>query len=92
MSLEHIPTGIDERGQAWVQVDDAELFDYVEDVLVEQHDLQHLWCHSSNDSGRSSFTMTFHGDLMPRIQAALASLDPEEIRRIYLLNNPESSA
>lgn len=89
-TLPHIQSGSDSTGRAWVQVDDTELCDYVEDVLLEQFGLEPLQIHVSEvANGPSRYTMTFPGQSMPRILDALSTLDPERVHEIFLLNNPD---
>lgn len=89
--LPHVSIGDNDAGQVLVTVEDTELFDFVEDVLTEDHHLEYL--HVVETSGSPpSYIMTFPGDLRPRIEAALAALDPARLREIYLINNPERGA
>lgn len=81
---------MDEEGRAWVEVDDTELFDFVEDLLIEDHDLDYLWVGTREEPGcPTCYTMTFEGDLLSKIQAALATIDATQAHEIYVLNNPE---
>ena len=89
MNLPHISTGIDENGRMWVQVEDTELFDCVEDLL-EEHDIDYLWVLPQKDPVR--YTMTFEDGSESKVRAALSLLDPEEVHRIYLINNSEGSS
>jgi hypothetical protein len=80
---------MNEFGQAWVTVDDTELFDFVEDYLIESHGLEYVDVVVKDEPAKpSSYTMRFAGDLMSRIEAALAQLNPKEIHEIFLINNP----
>ena len=56
--------------------------------LIENHDLDYLWVEAQREPGRPTWhTMAFGGDLMPRLQEALASLDPKHLHDLFLLNN-----
>ena len=90
MTKPYIRSGMDEEGRAWVEVEDTELYDFVEDFLTEDHDLEHLWVGTHDEPGRATcYTMVFEGDLLPRIRTALALIDAERIHEIYLINNPD---
>ncbi|MBU1220431.1 hypothetical protein KKF34_06195 [Myxococcota bacterium] len=90
--LPHIETGTDNDGHALVRVEDTELFDFVEDFLNEQHDLEYLWV-LPEENGRSptSYTLAYPIELLPKVEAALSLLDPREVHEIYLINNPDLS-
>src|SRR4051794_21630506 len=87
LGLPHIRCG-EEGGRVIVQIDDDELFDFVDDYLTEHSDLE---CETVrfSDSVETTNTMLFRvGTLRHKVEAALRKLDPLEVERIYRINNP----
>ena len=90
MTNPYIRSGMDDEGRAWIEVEDTELFDFVEDFLIEDHGLEYLGVRTHDEPGRATcHTMVFDGDLLPKLRTALALIDPQRIHEIYLINNPD---
>jgi len=71
-----------------LQVDDTELFDFVEDFLTEQCDLDYQVV-----IGRKPHAIIFpRGISIDTVNSALSQLDPNEIERIFRINNPSPGA
>ena len=88
INLPHVRTRIDSDGHVLVTVDDYEVFDFVDDHLTENHELDYLWVEES--SGKPArYPMTCEGELAERIEIALSGLDAAQLEAIYLINNPE---
>ncbi|CAN0566026.1 unnamed protein product, partial [Laminaria digitata] len=83
-----VTTGIDASGRIWVRVMDAEVFDLIEDELVERHGLEYLYLERRPQSeGPGFYTMTFPGAMRQQVESAIAALNPSELRRIFRINN-----
>lgn len=86
--LPHISIGLDEFGAVAVSVEDYELFDFIDDYVTEQCDLD--WqdkTHKENEEGEVH-TMYFNKKHnLIEIEQALLKLDPLEIEEIYSINN-----
>jgi hypothetical protein len=70
-----------------VTVDDAELFDFIDDYLLE-HGAAYEYLRNETKDEHQSYVMHFPVDVNPEtIELLLASLPAEEIERIWALNN-----
>jgi hypothetical protein len=87
MRLPHIEVSRDDAGRVLVTVEDTELFDFIEDHLTEDGELEYLWIRQTDEAGRCH-EMTFPADVAAKVEAALAKLKPSEIEKIFALNNP----
>ena len=75
-----------EDGRTIVQVDDEELFDFVDDFLTEECGLDYDFVSTSTDGTR---TIHFPDETSrDAVTAALERLDPREVERIFRINNP----
>ena len=89
MKIPHIQINKTDEGLLTVTVKDYELFDYVEDHLIENHDLEYDYSLESEKNGVSAYTMYFpKGTPENKIKKALNELSHAEIERIFKLNNP----
>ncbi|MFQ5801993.1 MAG: hypothetical protein ACE5JQ_03735 [Candidatus Methylomirabilales bacterium] len=86
MDSEHIKVeNLD--GRTVVTIDDWELFDYVDDFLTE-HGIEYDYFTEADHEGRRNFTMHFSPNMpTERVSAILARISPEEVQRIWNLNN-----
>jgi len=86
--LPHIEIGHDEYGAVAVSVEDYELFDFIDDYVTEQCNLD--WedkTKKENEQGEVH-TMYFHKKhSILEVEEALLKLSPKEIEEIYALNN-----
>ena len=73
-------------GKTVVSVDDRELFDFLEDHLVD-HDLEYEFVNPRGDVLEMHFSADQPAE---RIIRVLQSIDADEIRRVWSLNNAES--
>lgn len=90
LGLPHIRLG-EEDGRVVVQVEDDELFDFVDDYLTETCDLAFESVRLS-DSVEPTNTMLFPiGTVRDTVEVALRKLDPLEVERIFRINNPVGS-
>lgn len=89
MDLPHISINRDSDGRVTVEVEDTELYDFVEDHLIEVCNLEFVGATSSNRGSLCVYTMFFPKDIaIETLQDALQKIDPEEVVRIFKLNNP----
>lgn len=68
--------------------DDMELSDFIDDILSETFDLTNYFWRVDTCDGEESYVMVFPdiGDLAA-IRTALASIDAEEVRKIWAQSN-----
>jgi hypothetical protein len=75
-------------GHVCVSVDDYELMDFVDDFLTEKRDIESDYQVKSIVNGRSVYTLHFPISVtLDAVSHAIQELDPDEIERIWLLNN-----
>ena len=85
--LDHIRV-YSEDGHIVVRIDDYELFDYVDDCFTEEWSLEYSHMSKSQDGGTSVYSMHFAPSVSrDYVSRAVASLPPDEIERIWQLNN-----
>ena len=73
-----------------MSVEDTELFDYVEDYLMEKCNIEYEFMAPSENNGVSIYTMYFsRSNNEKEIEEALSKLSKPEIERIYNINNSE---
>jgi len=75
-------------GHVCVTIDDYELMDFVDDFLTEERDLESE-CHTTSVvNGRTVYTLHFPETVtLDAVSQAIQELDPDEIERIWRLNN-----
>ena len=84
---EHIQVEVVE-GHVCVTVDDYELMDLVDDFLTEERDIESEYHIESVVRGRTVYTLHFPETVtLDSVSKAIEELDPNEIERIWLLNN-----
>ncbi|GAA4342494.1 hypothetical protein [Kangiella taiwanensis] len=86
--LPHIEIGHDQYGAVAVSVEDYELFDFIDDYITEECDLD--WNSLSISENEQGEIHTMHLDqkhTIEEVEVALLKLDQKEIERIYALNN-----
>ena len=72
-----------------VRVADYELFDYIEDCFTEEWSLEYSYMSEVQEGGMRVFTMHFSPSVSrDYVSRAIASLQADEIERIWHLNNP----
>ncbi|ALK96166.1 hypothetical protein AM586_07615 [Massilia sp. WG5] len=86
--LPYISVGLDDENRCIVVVEDYELFDFLDDFLGDECDLQYEFLGRKERQGGQIITMYFPLSVTPEvIERNLLKLSPEEIERIYRLNN-----
>lgn len=76
-----------------VQVLDYELFDYIEDYLIEEYGIDYKYVRLDPivpESKKPQVTIMYFDEnkfSLEQIKQALSKLDPQELERIYRLNN-----
>lgn len=75
------------EGQLRLRIDDWELFDFIDDHLTI-HDLEHEYHTEERVGGVRWYVLHFHSDIdSARLREVLGLIDPEEIERIWRINN-----
>jgi hypothetical protein len=86
--LPYISVGLDDKNRCIVVVEDYELFDFIDDFLGDECDLPYEYRTTKERPGGEIITMYFPLTVTPEtIERNLLKLSPEEIERIYKLNN-----
>lgn len=88
MALPHIRTS-EKDGRVLLEVDDTELFDFVDDFLTEQCDLdyEHVIL------GPKRHTIIFPpGTSIETVNSALNQLDANDVERVFRINNSSGPA
>lgn len=88
----HDPSRIcvrEESGRVVVEVGDYELFDFVDDHLTENCDLEYEFKVSEVRAGREAVTMFFPSTTSTEaVEVAVATIPVAEVERIWSLNPP----
>ena len=78
----------EKEGHVVLIVEDTEVFDFLEDILSEQHGLEYSYLESEKVNGVETYKLHFSKNISPtRIQTAVDSIDQNELQRIWDLNN-----
>ena len=86
--LPHVEIGLGDDDIIKVSVEDYELFDFVEDYIIEQCNLNYLYMIPSENRCGNVYTMFFDNEIgVSTLQDLLMKLDPQELKSIYLINN-----
>ncbi|PJZ41704.1 hypothetical protein CH370_09715 [Leptospira kmetyi] len=72
-----------------VKVEDAELFDYIEDYLIENCNIsEYSYMETEILNGKNIYKITFHNTKeFDSIEENLLKLNPKDLIEIYKLNN-----
>ena len=75
-------------GHVVLSVLDTETFDYVEDILAEEHDLEWSYMETGETDGKPVYTVHFLEMNDPkRLQTIIDEIDQNKLQRIWNLNN-----
>lgn len=86
--LPYISVGLDPENRCIVVVEDYELFDFLDDYLGDECDLPYEFRTTKERLGGEIITMYFPLTIdLQVIERSLLKLSPEEIERIFRLNN-----
>lgn len=86
--LPHIQIGLNKHGAVAVSVEDDELFDFIDDYVTQECDLDWKNKIVIENSQGEVHTMYFNlKHTLVEVEAALLKLKPEEIEKIYAINN-----
>ncbi|WP_027363239.1 hypothetical protein [Desulfospira joergensenii] len=86
--LPHIEIGLDHYGAVAVSVEDYELFDFIDDYVTEECDLDWQDKTVKEASMGEVHTMYFNPKhSLVEVETALLKLNPKEIEKIYAINN-----
>ncbi len=88
MNIPHINIGANNEGNLYVEVEDTELFDYIDDYLTGECDIEYEYLISSENDGIPVYTMIFSKETNSIVlETALNNLSVVEIEGIYKINN-----
>ncbi len=88
MELPHIKISQATDGMVSVEVEDTELFDFVENYLIEDCDIEYDYQKTSERNCLSIYTMFFSKKYTKEIiESALNKLDANEIESVFKINN-----
>jgi hypothetical protein len=86
--LPHIEIGLDQYGAVALSIEDYELFDFIDDYVTEECELD--WEDKTMKESERGEVHIMYFNLkhsLAEVEKALLKLDPEEIEKIYALNN-----
>ena len=84
----HIQISTHESGRVFLVIGDYELFDYIDDYLSDNFDIEYECISSSEREGGKIITMYFPlGVSLKQVESAVSTLTAEEVEEIYRLNN-----
>jgi len=87
MKIPHISLGKNEAGNLFVTVEGTELFDYVDDYLTDECNIEYSNATSSENNDISIYTMIFPEETNIHVLTkVLKDLQISEIERIYNIN------
>ena len=90
MNIPHVNIGTDTKGIIFVKVEDTEVFDYVDDYLTEECDIEYEHVVTSENNGIPIYTMYFPKETnIHVITTVLMTLSVMYIEKIYNINNPK---
>lgn len=88
MNIPHIITGSNSDGNLFVSVENAELFDYVDDYLTEECSIEYDHVIESENNGRPVYTMIFSKETNRIVlDTVISNISTTEIEKIYNINN-----
>jgi hypothetical protein len=88
MNLPHINIGTNTEGNLYVEVEDTELFDYVDDYLTEECSIEYEHVIQTENNGIPVYTMLFSKETNSIVlETILNNISVVEIEKIYKSNN-----
>ncbi len=88
MNIPHINVGTSTEGNLYVEVEDTELFDYIDDYLTEECSIEYEHVIPSENNGIPVYTMFFSKETNSIVlETVLNNLSVVEIEKIYRCNN-----
>lgn len=81
----HIVINKKSNGEITIEIDDIELFDFIEDFLIEKCSIEYAFLTDIKNKNRMMhFTDKYSFETL---KSAIQKLDRDEIERVYKLNN-----
>jgi len=75
-------------GHAVLTVVDTEVFDFIEDIFTEEHDMEWSYLETSEIDGKTVYMAHFLEIYAPKeLQTIVDGIDQNELQRIWHLNN-----
>lgn len=88
-NLPHIKIGSWKSDQVVLEIEDTEVFDYIEDYLTEKCDIRYQFMEESTGGDQNIYKLYFPKSFSREdIESELFKLEPQKIERIYNINNP----
>lgn len=88
MNIPHIKIIENSESVVEVSVEDVELFDFIEDYLIEECNLEYEYLKVTDNEGLIIHTMSFPKTIKKEtIDVAINKLDQKEIEKIFNINN-----
>ncbi len=87
IELPHIKLIENEKMEIIVVVEDTELNDYVDDFLWDEYELDEYAVEFYEKNNQSYYYNYYKVEDLEVLKKALSSLDLEEVKRIFALNN-----
>ena len=84
----HITIKLNQLGESVILVDDYKLFDYINDYLCEERELEFESYLANNNGTNKMYEMNFGTKYsVEKLEMEIEKIDRNEILRIYNLNN-----
>lgn len=88
MNIPHINIDSNSEGNLFVSVEDTELFDYVDDYLTEECNIEYDHVIESENNGVPVYTMIFSKETNKIVlETVISNISITEIEKIYNINN-----
>lgn len=87
LELSHLKLFKSEWKGLYFLIEDTELFDFIDDYLTEECDIENLNIEQSQIEGRNRYRVYFQPEMEKKLTSELEKLDIDEIERIRKLNN-----
>lgn len=86
--IPHVTLLFNDKGETRLRIEDTELFDTIDDILIEQYNFENYTHSSENINGIEVFTIYFPDNIdCEKLEKVLKGLNKEEIEKIFNLNN-----
>lgn len=85
----HVALLCNEHNQPIIVIDDHVVFDYVEDILIDQHGIGYQHYTEEINSTSNTYKMFFDPKTdINNLHAALRTIDLREVEKLYRVNHP----
>ena len=78
----------EKSGELLLTIQDTEIFDFIEDLLIEKYGLKYTYLETVEINGIITYSLHFPENTNQNLlQTAIDSIDQNELRRIWNLNH-----